>query len=340
MELLINGLLIAATLFAGSYCWVLARRVRDLKSLDKGLGKSIVTLTRQVELARMTLEESRNAAKLSRSDLSDLIAKANDAALKVDDATRSAHDAERGLRYQIAQAAERRRAIAAELEAALAAEADMERRRAAARRAEMPAESPAEKPETRPAERAASFAPEPVPQAPPAPIRQVETAPHPPAADVAEASELFARPYAAGDMPAEAVEPRAEAVAPGMLIPKPTPLPGVEAGAESAAEDAPEAIPEPRSYPTEPVGPTHSKPPVPPKSEDVEPWTPKRAGPASDLLSLNPLRPRAAKVTELPKPKLMPPLGNPLRTKLARVSFNDEDELLEALSQLAAGGKR
>ena len=31
MDLLMNGLLMAATLFAGGYCWVLARRVQDLK---------------------------------------------------------------------------------------------------------------------------------------------------------------------------------------------------------------------------------------------------------------------------------------------------------------------
>ena len=59
MDLLMNGLLMAATLFAGGYCWVLARRVRDLKSLDSGLGGAIVTLTRQIELARATLEEAR-----------------------------------------------------------------------------------------------------------------------------------------------------------------------------------------------------------------------------------------------------------------------------------------
>ena len=39
-----NGLLIAGTLFAGLYCYVLAGRVRALKSLDSGLGGSIVTL--------------------------------------------------------------------------------------------------------------------------------------------------------------------------------------------------------------------------------------------------------------------------------------------------------
>ena len=77
MDLLMNGLLMAATLFAGTYCWVLARRVRDLKSLDKGLGGAIVTLTRQVELARTTLDEARSASKDTRQDLAQLIGRAD-----------------------------------------------------------------------------------------------------------------------------------------------------------------------------------------------------------------------------------------------------------------------
>ena len=80
MDLLMNGLLIAATLFAGGYCWVLARRVRDLKSLDSGLGGAIVTLTRQVELARTTLDEARTASRDTRQDLAQLVAKADGAA--------------------------------------------------------------------------------------------------------------------------------------------------------------------------------------------------------------------------------------------------------------------
>jgi hypothetical protein len=80
MDLLMNGLLTAATLFAGGYCWVLARRVRDLKSLDSGLGASIVTLTRQIELARATLDEARGASRDSRHELSQLIARADAAA--------------------------------------------------------------------------------------------------------------------------------------------------------------------------------------------------------------------------------------------------------------------
>ncbi len=80
MDLLMNGLLMAATLFAGAYCWVLGRRVQDLKSLDRGLGGSIVTLTRQIELARTTLEEARGASKETRQDLANLVAKADGAA--------------------------------------------------------------------------------------------------------------------------------------------------------------------------------------------------------------------------------------------------------------------
>jgi hypothetical protein len=62
---------------------VLARRVRDLQSLDKGLGGSIVTLTRQVELARGTLEEARGAAKESKHDLAQLVARADAAAAQL-----------------------------------------------------------------------------------------------------------------------------------------------------------------------------------------------------------------------------------------------------------------
>ena len=55
-------------------------RVQDLKSLDRGLGGSIVTLTRQIELARTTLDEARGASKETRADLDKLIGKADDAA--------------------------------------------------------------------------------------------------------------------------------------------------------------------------------------------------------------------------------------------------------------------
>jgi hypothetical protein len=80
MDVLMDGLLATATLFAGGYCWVLARRVNDLKSLDRGLGGAIVTLTRQVELARTTLEEARAATGERRDELGQLVTRADAAA--------------------------------------------------------------------------------------------------------------------------------------------------------------------------------------------------------------------------------------------------------------------
>lgn len=83
MEVITNGLLIAATLFAGLYCWILARRVRRLQSLDSGLGAAIVTLTRQIELARATLEEARSGARETRQDLAQLTARADAASAQL-----------------------------------------------------------------------------------------------------------------------------------------------------------------------------------------------------------------------------------------------------------------
>jgi hypothetical protein len=83
MDVIMDGLLIAATLFAGAYCWVLSRRVRALKSLDGGLGAAIVTLTRQIELARGTLDEARSGARETRQDLAQLTARADAASAQL-----------------------------------------------------------------------------------------------------------------------------------------------------------------------------------------------------------------------------------------------------------------
>ncbi len=92
-----NGLLLAASLFAGGYCWVLSRRVRDLKSLDTGLGGAIVTLTRQIELARGTLDEARAATRENARDLNQLIARAEAATATLKGTLAAARDAEARL---------------------------------------------------------------------------------------------------------------------------------------------------------------------------------------------------------------------------------------------------
>ncbi len=318
MELLTNGLLIAATLFAGGYCWVLARRVRELKSLDKGLGKSIVTLTRQIELARTTLEESRHAAKVSRSDLTDLLRKAGEAAARVNEATEAAHDIERGLRFQISQANERKRSLLREANAAPASPVS----------APLPPEPASLEPRaTRPAS-TVPVASE--PELPPLAgaglhtndVTEREETPQPPAEAHAVRTESEDADHdlkggTDGDVQAGFHEPVIESTAP-------------EAGEVPDARD----------------GSIESSEPLPsvPSAQEIEPWRPKRAASVlragADLLTLKPLKPRAAKVSDLPKPKALPPLGNPLRNKSVASPIDDEDELLEALSLLAAGGKR
>lgn len=93
MDVLMNGLLLAATLFAGGYCWVLAGRVRELKSLDRGLGGAIVTLTRQIELARGTLEEARASTRENRQELTQLLARADAATAQLRLAVAAAEEA-------------------------------------------------------------------------------------------------------------------------------------------------------------------------------------------------------------------------------------------------------
>ncbi|MCB1354246.1 MAG: hypothetical protein KDK03_16075 [Rhodobacteraceae bacterium] len=251
MELLMNGLLMAATLFAGGYCWVLSRRVKDLKSLDKGLGAAIVTLTRQIELARTTLEESRNKEKVGRKELQSLITKAQDSADALVRVTHSARDAERNLRFQIAQAGERMR-------------------HAATPEPEAPATAPAA---ARPAVQ---------PAAPETPA---------PAAERGSAQAMAPQPADdTADTPAAAPEPEA-----------PQPQETV-----AAVEEAPAAPAKPRR--------------------------------GAALLRLRPQKPRETTEVDLPKPRPLPPLGNPLRNRAALQPVNSEEDLLEALSSLAAGG--
>lgn len=102
MDVLMNGLLLAATAFAGGYCWVLARRVRDLKSLDSGLGGAIVTLTRQIELARGTLDEARTETKENRRDIDRLIGRAESATATLKGALAAARDLEHRMEHRVA----------------------------------------------------------------------------------------------------------------------------------------------------------------------------------------------------------------------------------------------
>ncbi|MFT3974360.1 MAG: DUF6468 domain-containing protein [Amaricoccus sp.] len=290
MDLLMNGLLLAATCFAGTYCWVLARRVRDLKSLDKGLGGAIVTLTRQVELARTTLEEARTSSRDTRTELSKMVQQADTAANQ--------------LRLLIAAAPH-----------------------AAPVR---PAPAPAPAPAPMPAEMSAPVQ-APIQAAAPAP------APTPEATPDMEAGEIWNRrePLLTAPAPSPAFQP----AAPELVVPQLRLAPRPKAVVPpSIVPDLPEAEPEeaPLAIPTLDrmvAGPLAR--PRTPEVEAVRTATPHLAEvPKPRALTpienpLRRLRAAAARAAAADAPKAATPTGNP--------TGNSEDALLEALSALAGG---
>ncbi len=76
MDIITDGLLVAGALFAGTYCLVLAHRVRALKDLRSGVGGAIMGMTHALEDARRALEETKAASRDGNKELRELIARA------------------------------------------------------------------------------------------------------------------------------------------------------------------------------------------------------------------------------------------------------------------------
>ena len=80
MEFIADALLIAGATGAGAYCMVLSKRLRALKDLDSGLGAAIATLSRQVDEMRNSLESAKALTGDQNRSLSQLTARAEMAA--------------------------------------------------------------------------------------------------------------------------------------------------------------------------------------------------------------------------------------------------------------------
>lgn len=76
MDLITDGLIIAAAAFAGTYCHVLARRVRALRDLESGIGGAITRMTRALEDARRALGDAKSANRECHNELRALIGRA------------------------------------------------------------------------------------------------------------------------------------------------------------------------------------------------------------------------------------------------------------------------
>lgn len=80
MDVISDGLIALAALFAGIYCAVLSRRLKRLMALDKGLGGTIAALSRQVDDMHRSLSELRRVSGASAEELRAMTARAEIAA--------------------------------------------------------------------------------------------------------------------------------------------------------------------------------------------------------------------------------------------------------------------
>jgi hypothetical protein len=80
MDLIADALLIAGAAGAAAYCMVLSKRLNALRNLDSGLGAAIAALSRQVDEMRGSLESAKALTGDQNRNLSQLTARAEMAA--------------------------------------------------------------------------------------------------------------------------------------------------------------------------------------------------------------------------------------------------------------------
>lgn len=92
MELIADILLVAGALGAGFYCFVLARRLNRFNDLEKGVGGAVAVLSAQVDDLSKTLIAAQDASDGSNVALSELTARAEAAANRLELMMASLHD--------------------------------------------------------------------------------------------------------------------------------------------------------------------------------------------------------------------------------------------------------
>lgn len=94
MEFIADGLLIAAASTAALYCWVLSRKLSDLRNLDKGLGGAIASLSAQVDETRASLVEAKRFTQERSKQLGELTSRAEIAAGRLELLLATVHEGE------------------------------------------------------------------------------------------------------------------------------------------------------------------------------------------------------------------------------------------------------
>lgn len=92
MELITDGLLLAASLAAALYCRVLAAKLRRFTALETGMGGAIAVLSAQVDEMKAALERARATAGGAEARLQALCAKGEASAGRLELLTAALHD--------------------------------------------------------------------------------------------------------------------------------------------------------------------------------------------------------------------------------------------------------
>lgn len=92
MSLIADILLAAGALGAGLYCLILGRRLNRFNDLEKGVGGAVAVLSAQVDDLTRTLSAAQATAGGSAKTLTELTARAEDTARKLELQMASLHD--------------------------------------------------------------------------------------------------------------------------------------------------------------------------------------------------------------------------------------------------------
>lgn len=92
MALIADALLIAGALGAGLYCFVLSARLRRFTDLEKGVGGAVAVLSAQVDDLNTSLTQAQKTADGSVGKLTDVSARAEIAAQRLELLVASLHD--------------------------------------------------------------------------------------------------------------------------------------------------------------------------------------------------------------------------------------------------------
>jgi len=92
MTLIADFFMIAGTLAAGFYCFVLSRRLSAFKDAKSGIGQAVATLSAQVKELTSSVENARLQATTTSKGLAELTQRADGVAQRLELLVASMHD--------------------------------------------------------------------------------------------------------------------------------------------------------------------------------------------------------------------------------------------------------